>query len=388
VLWGYTTTVVNPETQQTISGIPVELTNIEALNYRGFTINESISYTVDVTVKGSRSEVAKLTRDDFRATADMTGYRKGLQTVPVNIVLPNNMELVQIRPEDTIQVNVVNLITVNKPVKLEFEEKFPAGQEPGAISITPGEMEVSGIAEVVDSIDYIRATVRPGTLTETPNTFRVDVVAINKSGEPVYNAGLSQPSVEVTAALYTVKTVPLKIDTTGQPNENTEITDLYIPDNITIRGSKAAIDNISVVEGKPIDLSDIAYTEEIPIGPYLHLPEGVELASASENLSVRVEVQGIAKSEFVFTADMIEVRNLPTALSGHVKTGSVNVIVLAPQEVLDNLKQEDIKLFVDASGVQWIGQTTEIEVGVECSVPNIRSITVDPAKVQVTINMN
>ena len=386
VLWAYITTVVNPETQRTISGIPVEISNIEALNYRGYTVNESMTYLVDVTVTGARSEIYRLTAADFRATADMTGYRRGTASVPVNIVMPPNTELVQIRPE-IIEVEVVNLITVNKPVVLEFLDEFERGMEPGAIIIIPEEMEVSGVAEVVDSIDYIRAPVPAGILTEEVKTFRVDVVAVNKSGEPVYNAGLSQPSVEVTAALYTVKIVPLTIQTVGEPNENAEITDLYIPSFITIRGAAADLEDIDEVEGRPLDLSNITYTEEFPIEPFLHLPEGIELAEASKDLAIRIEVQGIAKKEFTFTADMIEVRDLAATLLGHVKTGSVTVIVLAPQDVLNGLSQNHIKLFVDASGYQRVGNTIELEVETECSI-EVRSITVEPAKVQVTINRN
>ena len=386
VLWAYITTVINPETQRTISGIPVDLTNIDALNYRGFTVNESMTYLVDVTVKGARSEVAKLTQTDFRASADITGYRKGIANVPVNIVMPQNIELVQIRPE-TIQVDVVNLITVNKPIRLEYEEEFEDGQEPGSITITPEEMEVSGIAEVVDSIEYIRATIPKGLLTEDVATFRRDVVAISKDGEPVYNVGLSHSSVGITAALYTVKWVPLSIETIGEPNENTEITYLYIPRSISIRGAPADIEEVTEIEGRPIDLSDITYTDEIPIEPFLHLPEGVELANASQGLSIRFEVQGIAKKEFTFTADMIELRDLAPTLTGHVKTGSVTAIVLAPQDVLRMVRQEDILLYVNASGYQRVGYTIEIEVEWQCAIA-VRSITIEPAKVQVTINSN
>jgi len=248
-------------------------------------------------------------------------------------------------------------------------------------------MEVSGVAEVVDSIDYIRAVVPSGWLTEEVSTIRIDVVAMNKDGGAVYNAGLSQPSVEVTAALYTVKRVPLRIETVGEPNEAAEITDLFIPQFITIRGAQADIEEVEEIEGRPLDLSTIMYTEELPIEPYLHLPEGIELAEASKNLSIRIEVQGIAKKEFTFTADMIEVRDLAPTLSGHVKTGSVTVIVLAPQDVLDGIGESQITLFVDASGYQRVGSTVEFEVEAECSV-EVRSLTVEPAKVQVTINRN
>ena len=386
VLWAYITTVVNPETQRTISGVPVEITNVEALNYRGFTVNESMTYLVEVTVIGSRSEVAKLTPADFRATADVTGYRRGIANVPVNIVMPQGFELVQTRPEN-IQIEILNLITVNKPVRLEFEEDFPFGTEPGSILVTPEEMGVSGIAEVVDSIEYIRALVEEGTLSEDVTTLRVDVVAINKDGEPVYNVGLSHSSVEVTAALYTVKRVPLRIETIGEPNENAEITDLFIPSFITIRGAQAAIEEVEEIEGRPLDLSTLTFTEEIPIEPFLHLPEGIELAEVSRNLAIRIEVQGISKEEFTFTADMIELRDLPSTLTGHVNTGSVTVIVLAPQDVLETLSQDDIVLFIDTSGYQRTGITIELEVQAECEI-EVRSITIEPARVQVTIIRN
>ena len=386
VLWAYITTVVNPDTERTISGIPVELTNIEALNYRGYTVNEGIQYAVDLAVRGSRSEIGKLTQADFQATADMTGYRKGTVKVPVNVLLPTNIELVQIRPAD-ITVEVLNLITVNKPVRLEYAEIFPRGLEPGSISITPEEMEISGIADVVDSIDYISAHVPEGILSEEVSTLRLDVVAIDKEGEPVYNVRLSQSSVEVTVALYMTKIVPLHIETIGEPNENAEITALGIPRFITIRGARTAIEDVDKIEGRPIDLSNITYTEEISIEPYLLLPEGVEMAEASRNLSVRIEVQGIAKKEIEFTANMIEIMNLATSLSGHVKTGSVNVVILAPQDVLDTITQDNIRLFVDVGGYQRVGSTIEVEVQAECSV-EVRSITVAPSKVQVTINRN
>ena len=386
VLWAYITTVVNPETERTISGVTVDLINIETLNYRGFTISESMTDRVDITVRGSRSEVAKLEAADFSATADMTGYSKGIASVPVSVVMPQNIELVQIRPEN-IQVEVVNLITVNKPVILEFEEEFPRGQEPGSITIMPEEMEVSGVAELVDSIDYIRALVPTGSLTEEVSTFRVDVVAMNKEGEPVYSAGLSQPSVEITAALYTTKMVPLRIETIGEPNEAAEITYLFIPSFITIRGMQEDVEGVEEIEGRPLDLSSITYTEEIPIEPYLHLPEGIELAEVSKNLSIRIEVQGIAKQEFIFTADMIELRDLALTLTGHVKTGSVTAIVFAPQDILDRLTQKDIVLYVDASGYQRIGNTVELEVFAESAIV-VRSITIEPEKVQVAIIRN
>ena len=381
-LWAYTTTVINPETERTISGIQVELVNIDALNDRGFTVNENTVYPVDIVVRGARAEIAKLGQTDFRATADMTGYKKGVASVPVSVVTPNNIELIQVRPE-SIQVNVVDLITVYKPVRLEFEEEFPKGQEPGFIEIIPDEMEVSGVTDLVDSIDYIRALVKKGVLAEELSTFRVDVFAIDKTGHPVYNIRLSQPSVEVTGALCTTKWVPLRIETIGEQREDIDITDMHIPDFIMIRGVKDVVEGITEVEGRPVDLTNITYTEDIPI-ELVSLPNGVEVADASKTLSVWVEVQGIVKKEFEFTADMIEVRNLDENLSGHVNTGSVTVTVLAPPDIISELTQDDIKLYVDASEYHRAVNAVEMEVMSECEI-EVRNIMSVPVKVRVTI---
>jgi len=385
VLWAYITTVVNPATERTINNITVDLINTDALNDRGFTVSEGAPYRVDVTVTGARSEVAKLKESDFHATADVTGYKKGTWEVPVNVTTPNNIELVQVR-SDIVSVNIVDLVTVFKPVRLEYEDKFGWNQEPGFINIVPEEMEVSGIAEAVDSIDYIRVLVPKGDLTDQLNTFRLPVTAINKSGQAVYNVRLSQSSVEVSGMLCSIKQVPLHIETIGETNANVEVTDMYIPTYVTIRGAAADIEGITEINGPPIDLSTITTTMDIPIEELLlnHLPTGVEIADASQDLSVRIEVQGIARKEFVYTADMIDVTNLAPSLSGHVNTGSVTVTVFAPRDVLANMTQDDIKLYVDATEYRMAGSGIEMDVMADCGL-DIKEITIDPTKVRVTI---
>ena len=384
VLWAYITTVVNPDTEKTISSVPVDLININALNDRGFTVDEGVPLFVDVTVSGARSEVNKLQPSDFKATADMTGYRKGTHSIPVNVIVPNNMELTQVRPEG-VQVEVVDLITVFKPVRIEYEDTFALGQEPGFLRIMPEEMEVSGVTDDVDSIDYIRVLVPVGYLTEEISTFRLDVVAVEKDGSFSGKVGLSQNSVEITGMLCYTKRVPLRIATIGEPNEEIEVTDISIPRVITIRGAMEDIEGVSEVEGVPVDLSSVTTSVEFQIDDtILNLPEGIEVASASEDLSVRIEVQGIARKEFVYTADMIEIINLVPSMSGHVNTGRVTVTVLATRDVLDGITRDDIKLYIDAlENIRVLG-SIEMDVIAECSV-EVKDILIEPAKVRVTL---
>jgi YbbR domain-containing protein len=386
VLWAYITTVVNPITERTVNSIPVELVNLDALNDRGFTVSEGIPAFVDVTVSGARSEVTNLTPADFRATADIAGYRKGVAKVPINISGPVNIEIIQLRPEDTIDIEVVDLITVFKPVRLEFEEEFPPGTEPGFIQVIPEEMEVTGVAEVVDNIDYVRVPVPEGVLTEELTTNRLEVEVVDRNGNVVYNIGLSQSSVEFTGMLCTVKRVPLDIEIIGQPNESVEVTDMYIPTFVSIRGAAEVVEGITEAKGRPVDVSEITSTTEISLLDILGpgLPEGVEIAEASINGSIKIEVQGIQRKEFRFTADMIEIVNLLPSLSGHVNTGSVKVTILATREILAMVNEADIHLTVDASDLRWAANLIEMDVDVVSDI-EVKEIIVEPRKVRITI---
>jgi YbbR domain-containing protein len=383
-LWGYVTLAVNPQTDGAITSIPVELTNLEALYDKGLTIADASTYTVDVEVSGTRSEVIKLTAADFRATADMTGYPKGSNNVAVKVITAANVEISRIRPE-TIPVTVVDRITVTKPVRLAFADEFKKGEEPGFITIAPAEMEVSGTITAVDSVAYIRAEIPEGMLSEESLTIKLDAVAISRDGQPVYSVGLSQDQVEVTATLCSTKTVPLRINITGETPETVEVTYKYVPSTITIRGTKDAIKDILEIHGRDVNLRQIVDTTEIPVDPYL--PSGVETADDSDGLVVKIEVQGIENKELEFTADMIEIVGLPDRLIGHVNTGVITVAVFATAETLSEVTAQTIHLSIDATEIALAAEQVEMDVITESDL-DVKKITVEPAKVRVTFNKN
>jgi len=382
VFWAWITMAINPPVDQQIRGVTVDLVNLESLYDRGLTVDRTQTFVVDVVVNGARTEVTDLTAADIRATADMTGYPKGYVDVKVNVTVPSNVTAVQVKPE-TIRVEIVDRITVTKPVELDFTETFPADMEPGFITVMPNEMEVAGTVDAVDSVDYIRVTVPEGVLTEDPKTLTLEAVPITKDGAPDYFVSLSQDTVQATAMLCAVKQVPLLIEEVGEPPETIDITELLIPRRITIRGTKEAVAGVTQVRAKELNLAALTETEEIPVEPYL--PEGVEVADRSKDLSVTVEVQGVAKKEFTYKADQIEVAGLAEGLYGHVNTGSIKLTLLAPESDIAGIGQSDIRVYVEVAEDQGAGEAIEMAVRVECDKP-YKSIQVTPEKVRVTIN--
>ena len=100
VMWLYVMGEVNPESIQEWKNVRVELLNIEELRQSGLTIIGQTDFTVNVRVKGKRTELNKLTSNDMRVTADLRGFKKGVNSVPLEYSAPTNIIIEDISPKE------------------------------------------------------------------------------------------------------------------------------------------------------------------------------------------------------------------------------------------------------------------------------------------------
>jgi YbbR domain-containing protein len=97
----------------------------------------------------------------------------------------------------------------------------------------------------------------------------------------------------------------------------------------------------------PIDIGNLRATTIIT--PQLNLPDDVELADASKDLAVTIEIGGEEAKSFSVTGDMIEVRGVPADYSAHITTGTISATVFGSHEQLEAFSPDDLKMFVDLS---------------------------------------
>ncbi|MDR2163639.1 MAG: hypothetical protein LBO70_06850 [Clostridiales Family XIII bacterium] len=349
-LWAYVTAEINPTEEKTVKGVHVDLTNLEALASDNLTV-ASDSFAVDVTVQGPGSDVAKLTAENFVATANMSNFPLGVNTVKVGVTGPETVEIQAIYPE-YIEVKVEELVSANKPIRLNYSEEFPPNMEPGFISVKPGEIEVSGTRSDVDSISYVRAEIDSSQLRETERTINADVVPVGKGGDRVYVGTMSQNSVKVTTRLCYVKEVPLDIEIRGKPPGSLAVTKKEVPDKVFIRGGEEDLAEIDMVKAAPIDIGNLRSTTIIT--PELKLSDGeeladagLELADASRGLAVMIEIGGEEAKSFTITNDMIEIRSVPEGYSANIITGTVTATVFGSREQLSHFSPKDLGMFVE-----------------------------------------
>jgi YbbR domain-containing protein len=346
-LWVYVTAAVNPSDDKTIQGVHVDLVNLESLVADNLTV-ASGPFAVDVVVKGARSDVNKLTAEDFTATADMSNYPLGVSNVEVTVTGPDGIDILSVSPA-RIEVEVEELVSANKPIRLNYSEEFPPDMEPGFISVKPDQIEVSGTKSNVDDVSYVRAEIDSSQLRESETMITANVVPVNKGGDRVFGVSMSQNSVEVTLRLCYVKEVPLDIEIRGKPPGSLAVTKQDVPDKVFILGSEEALADIKRVKAAPIDINNLRSTTIIT--PELKLPKDVQLAEASSGLAVTIEIGGEEARSFTVTNDMIDIRGVPEGYSANIITGTISATIFGSREQLANFAVKDMGLFIDLATI-------------------------------------
>lgn len=382
IIWAYVVIAVNPIKDTTIKNIPVKLTSIDTLEDRGLTVTSDRDYTVDVTVKGARSEITQITEDDIEATADLFGYPEGDHDIKVVVTVPDNVSREDIKPA-SIEVSIDEYVSVSKPVKVEFDGDFGNNAEPGSVSVLPEELEVAGAKSIVEKVSYIKAAVNSEDVKDDEQTIEVEPEPVDEDGVTVDGLKLSQETISVNCTLSYVKTVPLEVPIRGKVDSAYEVTNETVPDRVAIKGTKTRLNNIKKVKAKTINISDITETTEIPLE--ISLPKEVELAEASSDLNYVIEISGISVKDMSFSSSEIELENVDENYDAHIKESTIKVAAYGSKTVIKGLKKGDLTLYIDMSDADYSKGVYTGTIQYK-SDKDIQDIKIEPVEVEIIIS--
>lgn len=379
-LWLYVIEVENPMKKQVLYNIPVQLLNEDNLTSKGLALSGEAEYSVDVTVEGKRSDLAKLKSSEVIANADLFGYSIGKNYIPVTIKLPEGITMVQTDPSK-INVVIEELVEVAKPIKVNFVGQFEDGVEAGQIITSPVEVKVSGAKSEVNAVSYIKVDVNTAKLTAEPVTIAAKAAAVNSAGDVVQNVRLSSSFVDVSARLAQIKEVPLHVEVTGDVAPIYEVKDLNVPDSIKIKGSKEELAAINVLTAAAVDLGAVSSTSKIPLD--IPLPPGIEFATGYENMTVSITIKPVATKEFIYTADEILREGVDGASNISIATPQIKITASGSEDVISGLTKEDIQPYVTLDAEALISATAKVEVRYDKTLGHI---AIDPETVNITLN--
>lgn len=90
-LWIYVMGAVDPTVTATVRGIPVEKTNEKSLKELGMTATLQQPETVDIVIKGARSNVNEAKKSEIAATVDVSNCEYGKNEGRIRIEFPDKI---------------------------------------------------------------------------------------------------------------------------------------------------------------------------------------------------------------------------------------------------------------------------------------------------------
>ena len=347
-LWAYVLGDDGSSYGGTMRNIPVNYINAEALERAGLVVLDTPTETVNVSYTGQRSLKNKVKITDFKVTVDLEGLREGENTVKVVVEKPENVEIKNISVQK-VKVIVDKLAEEEKPVNVVITNQTSDDSEPYIVQVSREKIKVRGAETLVNSVTSLNAAVDASKVGMTMKSLSIELVPVNSKGEKVENVKLEYDNVSVTTIMHNKKTVSLKVPIIG--NNNTFVTrEISVPKTITIKGTDELLSKIDSITCKTVDVSDIFENTQIPIQPLL--PEGIEIATDSQNLQVIVSVAGAATREFTFSENDIVLEGVDENTIPTVDNITVKVSVSGNAEVIEQITESDFQLYADVSGLE------------------------------------
>lgn len=346
-LWVFVIENENPTIKMTYSNIPVEYLNEDALEEDGLVVADTEeAATVKVTLQGKRADLLDLDSDDLAAAVDVSEYTKGDHYVQVEVHAPDNVKVVGTKPSQ-IKITVESLVSSEKTVDVQFEGESPANKEPVFLGVEPEDITVTGASSAVSSVKSLRAVVDISNVTSKKKTINVRLKPVDKLGKEVKGVTLSAEKADITVQMYSTKSVPLNVQTTGTATAGYRVS-VDAPDSVQISCSDDLIDSVSEIATQPVDITDITERTEISLTPVL--PEGVRLASKQEKISAVIKVQKWPSKTIKVDVSDIITENIPEGMAVEFDEETVSFTIYSEEDISD-VSASAFRLLLDCQGL-------------------------------------
>ncbi|MGB9812853.1 MAG: CdaR family protein [Thermovenabulum sp.] len=378
IMWMYVMNEQNPQVTYVIKNVPIKFVNLDTEKY--VIKEDGRNYFVNVKVKARRSIIVGLKPEDISAQVNLQGRGEGDNLLPVNVTVPNYVELVDFTPKeilislDRVIESQVNVVANVKGIPAEGYVAKPAVLQPQTVVIR-GPKSVVDVAKnaVVDvDISGKASTV----VTKLP------VKVFDEKGAEQKNLSVEPDTVEVIVPIVKATTVSLKPVVIGNPLSGYIVKDIKIePYNIFIIGNEEVIKNISELTTKPVDISQIS-TDTV-VETQIIYPDGVVPVDENmKNARITIYIEKAESKELYFNTNDLEVRNLKEGYQVLLEEKGFVLTVVGPESMIEKVSKKDVRCFVDLS--QLTEGKHEVKVQANVSAP-YKIENIEPSTVKVTI---
>lgn len=363
-LWLYVTGYVNPEKETTIYNIPVTFTGEEAMfEDHSLVIADDQTATVAIHVGGRWSILSKLSSKNMSAVVDLSTVKSdGEVALWYDLVFPDGIKESDFnfvdRDSAYIHINVVKLEKKSVEVRgvLGEESVVNEGYLAKAFVFEPETVDIMGTKEKLATVSHALVTFNRTNINKSI-TDEMTYDLISYEGEVIdweeEDITLLEETVSVTLPVVKTKEIPLVVEVIeGGGATQKNMTRSIEPSTVTISGDAEILDGISQITLGTIDLSEVINTEtyEFPIV----IPNETENLDGVEKATVTIKLSGLDTKNL--DVSQIELKNKTEGLTSESVTTSVTVVVRAPEDEIDYITANNVRLVADLTDYNSIGR--------------------------------
>ena len=355
IFWFFVDSEQGHNTTQTYYNIPVEfIGETDTLPSRGLMLTTGADATVDLELRGPRTVISDLSREDITLQVDLTSITAtGTFSMTYDLLLPDEIPRSSVTTErasrSTITVTIEELFEKTVPVKVSVAGEVADGYIYMAerMIAEPSELTLSGREEDVDQVVSAQVMLDLSCATSSVNQ-EFDYILLDGQGNEVSgeNITISSRRIEISAPVYLVKTLELTVDFTESPGSALEdLQDWYLGvTSIEVAGEAANLEGVDDILLATVDLSTLLSDTEMPLE--ITIPAGCVNISGITSTTLTILFKDTLETR-AFTVSNISAIGLSQTQNFSRMTNSVEVLLRGDAQELEQVTADDIRIVVD-----------------------------------------
>jgi len=349
--------------EKVFSNVAVSVTGESTLKSRGYIVMDDIQELVPgvrMTVEVTQQNYNRVSGTSYNPHFDLSKIKgEGENVLTVSYSSQLYGPVIKCEPS-SVTVNVERYMTRRVPVAIEVVGENPEGVYLDGYKTDPTMLSVSGPQSLVLSVARAVARLDRSALSAQRMNDRTALIVElqNSIGEAIIsdkleitNQTVITDSVVVDTELIPAKAVPLALDSfvTGEPAEGFELAGVLTEETaLTVAAKQEALDSMEyIVAEQPIDITgagqDVSGYVKIKrlSGVENTLPAEMAVTAQIREKTVERTIRGVA----------VDMEGLAAGQTARLSHDQVTVQLTGGYRFISDLKKEDIRLFVDAGGL-------------------------------------
>ncbi len=375
-VWVYVDVEKAPDRTKTIRDIPVEFSGESTtLADKNLMLLSGYDTTVDLTIKGPKRELVKISKDNVRLVASTSSIDSvGVHTLRWDPIYPDGVQssslTVDWASKYKVTVTVGELYTKEVPVNCTVTGQVADGYFTGETVLDPTSLVLRGQRDDLLNVAYAKLTVnisgatRSVIQTESVQLYDNDDNPVD-NGNIRTNASLIQAKVPV----LTTKEVSLAVELSGVPGVAVQsIKTTVTPTSVRLIGEADVLENINEIVLATLYIEDLDLWQQNSY--VVTAPDGTWLANSNEVATVEITMEGI--EEMTVTVDTFSYTNVPSGLYPEI-TGGLDVRLWGLADELAEMDAAALTAMADLSGITEPGS---YRVPVTVTISGYRDVAV------------